>query len=287
MFKKFLLGVAACVLMISTLTGCGGSETSNAPKTPAKATIGVIYHLNASEELYTEIMQKLEKSYRPSKAHLVDNYKYFNNIKEMVLALDAGQIDIISTYQCVADYMISRNDKLEILTSERVLRDSFCLAVREGDTILRNELNKAIKSMTDDGTLVKLSKQYIVDLKPGEDPPPVEIEEIPGAETIKVAVTGDLPPLDLILADGTPAGFSTAVLAEISKRLGKNMELVNIESSARASVLTSKTADVVFWVSVPEDNNLIPEYIDRPEGVSLTQPYYSDKIVHMDLKPSK
>lgn len=278
------MSLLACVLMIFTLTGCGGdSKTSTAPSSD-KNTIGVITRLNASEENYNEVMQKLEKSYCPSKANLSNDYKYFNNIKEMLLALDAGQIDMISTYQCVADYMLARNDKLEILSSERNLHDSFCLAVREGDTILCNDLNKAIKSMTEDGTLANLSKKYIVDLKPGEDPPPIEIENIPDAQTIKVAITGDLPPMDMILADGKPAGFSTAVLAEISKRLGKNVELVDIDSNARASVLTSKAADVVFWVSVPTDNHLVPSNIDKPEGIILTQPYYSDKIVHIALK---
>ena len=211
----------AALMMISLLlTGCGGD--SNPPPKPAQdngqTTIGVITHLNADEMNYNEIMKKLEKSYRPSKAHLTSNYKYFDNMKELQLALESGQIDMLSTYQCVANYMVQRNPELEILQSERTLSDSFCFAVRQGDTMLQNDLNKAIKAMTDDGTLAKLSKTYIVDLKGDAQPPAVKIEQIAGADTIKVAVTGDLPPMDLTLADGTPAGFSTAVLAEISKR---------------------------------------------------------------------
>ena len=66
----------------------------------------------------------------------------------------------------------------------------------------------------------------------------------------------------MILADGTPAGFSTAVLAEISKRINKNIELVSVDSAARAAILASKGADVVFWVAVPENSMLIPANID-------------------------
>ena len=274
--------VLLMILTLGLMTGCGGEKTP--PPAKNKATIGVIAHLNAGEERYNQVMSKLEKSYRPSKANLTADYKYFNNMRDMQLALDSGQIDMLSTYQSVADYMLQKNPDMEIVKSERVMHDSFCFAVREGDTILRNSLNKAIKAMQGDGTLEKLSKEYILDVKGGNEPPAVQIENIPDAETIKVAVTGDLPPFDLVLADGTPAGFSTAVLAEISKRINKNIELITVESAARASVLTSKIADVIFWVSVPKDSALIPADIDTPEGVIISDPYYTDSIVHVELK---
>ena len=138
--------------------------------------------------------------------------------------------------------------------------------------------------MTADGTLSKLAKQYISDLKDGKEPLAVQINKIEGAETIKVAVTGDLPPFDMILADGTPAGFSTAVLSDISRRIGKNIELISIDSGARASILSSKGADVVFWEAVPKDSHLLPANIDIPEGIDISEPYYHDLITHIGLK---
>jgi len=277
--KSILAAICAVCLLI---TGCGGGE--NAPKPKENAKIGVITHLNASELEYNELMSKLEKSYRPSKADLDATYKYFDRMNDMQLALESGQIDMLSTYQSVADYMLQKSPDKELLPSNKILTDSFCFAVRKGDKMLKNDLNKAIKEMTTDGTLIKLSKQYIIDIKGGTEPPAVEISEIEGADTIKVAVTGDLPPFDMISADGTPTGFSTAVLSEVSKRIGKNIELISIDSGARASILSSKGADVVFWVAVPKDNTLIPANIDQPEGIDITDPYYHDNIVHISKK---
>ena len=280
--RKFFAAMCAVALLF---TGCGGEEKSAEPANEAgQAKIGVISHLNASELEYNELMKKLEKMYRPSKANISAEYKYFDKMNDMQLALESGQIDMLSTYQNVAEYMTKRSANKEILPSERTLEDSFCFALRKSDTILKNELDKAIKAMTADGTLTKLAKQYITDLKDGAEPPAVPIKKIDGADTIKVAVTGDLPPFDLVLADGTPAGFSTAVLSEISKRIGKNIELINIDSNARASILTSKGADVVFWVSVPKDSTLLPNNIDQPEGIAISEPYYHDIITHVGLK---
>ena len=278
MRKSILAAICAALL----IAGCGGGE--NAPKPKENAKIGVITHLNASELEYNELMSKLEKSYRPSKANISAEYKYFDKINDMQLALESGQIDMLLTYQNVADYMIQRADNKEILPSKRHLQNSFCFALRKGDTMLKNDLDKAIKAMINDGTLSKLSKQYITELKNGADPPAIQIPEIPGEDTIKVAVTGDLPPFDMILADGTPAGFSTAVLSEISKRINKNIELISVDSGARASILASKGADVVFWVAVPKDSTLIPANIDQPAGIAVTEPYYQDLITHVGLK---
>ena len=281
--KKTLLAAICAVSLL--FTGCGGE---NSPSTHAKDgkkdIIGVITHLNASETEYNEYMQKLEKSYRPSKANLSAEYVYFDKMNDMQLALESNQIDMLSTYKNVANYMLQRSDNKEILPSEKFLSDSFCFAVREGDSILKNNLNKAIKEMIVDGTLANLAKEYIVEVKMGEETPAVPITKIEGAETIKVAVTGDLPPFDMILADGTPAGFSTAVLAEVSRRINKNIELVNIDSASRAAILSSKGADVVFWVAVPKDSTLIPANIDIPAGIAVTEPYYNDNIVHVGLK---
>ena len=254
-------------------------------RTEKQDEIGIITRLNVSEVEYNKLMTKLEKSYRPSKANLTVEFKFFDRMSDLLAALNAKQVDMIGTYESVADYLLQRNENLEILKSERILHDSFCFGVRSGDSILKNELNKAIKAMQNDGTLVDLTKKYIYDLKDSKaDPPAVEIPKFHGADTIKVAVTGDLPPLDLILADGTPAGFSTAVLAEIGNRLNKNIELISVDSAARASILSSKDADVVFWVSVPKDSVLVPVDVDKPAGIDLSEPYFTDAIVHIAEK---
>lgn len=278
--KKFFATICAAVMLI---TGCGG-DTKSEPVATKKATIGVITHLNVSEIEYNELMKKLEKSYRPSKANRGADYKFFDKMNDMQLALDSGKIDMLSTYQNVADYMLQRNSDREFLTTEKFLSDSFCFAMREGDTMLQRDLNKAIKEMSSDGTLSRLTKQYITDISHGSEPPAVPITHIEGADTIKVAVTGDLPPFDMILADGTPAGFSTAVLAELSRRINKNIELVSVDSAARASILSSKGADVVFWVAIPKESTLIPANIDQPAGILISDPYYHDNIAHIGLK---
>jgi len=265
--KKLLSFIFA--LMILFVSGCGedaGEKLKNTIK------IGMIAQLNATPEQMDEVMAVMGVDTATS---------YFDNFTSMQMALKSKNIEEMKTYKSVANYMTAQNSDFEVKQDQTVsLIDAFCCALRDDDVDLKNNFDSAITSMKNDGTLDNLIKKYITDLN--SEPPAVEISKIEGADTIKVGITGDLPPLDLVLADGTPAGFNTAVLSEISKRIGKNIELVQIDSAARAAALTSKKVDVVFWVVVPQDDKR-PADMDKPAGISITTPYYQDQVVDVSL----
>jgi len=205
----------------------------------------------------------------------------------LMMGLDSKSLDEISVYQCMADYMTATNPKLVPVDYTKVeLVDSFCCAVRKDDKELLDLLNKGIESMKSDGSLDALTDQYIKNAKGSENMPAVPLTKIEGAATIKIGFTGDLPPIDLALPDGSPAGFNTAVLAELGKRIGKNIEMVPISSGSRAVALESRKIDVVFWAILPAKDaaNLRPADIDKPEGLAMTNPYFSDKITHIAEK---
>jgi len=209
---------------------------------------------------------------------------FFDNMPSMLAALESGQIDALTTYACVGNYLAAQNAKCEVTTKGvPKISDSFCCAMLDDNAALKAEFDDAINKLTADGTLKKLAQTYITDAN-FNDLPAVDMPHFDGADTIKVAVTGDLPPLDFVRADGKAAGFNTAVLSAISQQLGKNFELVSIDSGARAVALTSGEVDVVFWVAVPLGETIVPDDFDKPDGVIVTAPYFTDEIVHVQLK---
>ena len=263
MKKIFLL-----LMIIFAVSGCGsstGSDDKPAPK------VGMLTQLNSTPEQAVKLYG--------GEAINLDFYDDFN---AMQMALSAQKINSIRTYDSVAKYMNANNSDFVISAEQTVpLVDDFCCAVRKDDVDLRNDFDAAIDAMKADGTLDALIDTYITNAT--DTPAPVAIAHIDGADTLKVGVTGDLPPLDLVLADGTPAGFNTAVLAEISERIGDNIELVQINSGARAAALTSGQVDVVFWVVVPADDSDRPKDFDTPEGIAVTEAYYQDVVVNVNL----
>lgn len=271
--KKALSLLAVGVLAGSLFTGCG--ENNNQSE---NIKLGMITSLNASEQKIDEILKQVEEKSNINLLH--HTVTFYKDLSTMQMGLESGSIDEMSTYDCVANYLMAKDLKVSVVEQHSMaLSDSFCFAVLKTNEALKKDLDKTLAAMKKDGTLDKLVKEYITDVK-AEDPPSVEMPHFDGADTIKVAVTGDLPPLDLVLPNGKPAGFNTALLAEIGKRLNKNIEILDIEGDARASALTSGRADVIFWAIVPIDDNR-PKDIDTPEGAVLTEPYFTDKITHL------
>ena len=280
--KKFFALLMICSLILMTGCGGGGEEKKASDDDAGKVKLGMITRLNASEENFGVFMKKVEDTLDVK----ISSHKpvFFDSLNQMQMALQSKQIDEVSTYRSVARYMIAKDPRYQVLKDHSLeFVDSFCFALRDDETELRDSLNKVISEMSSDGTLDRLTKEYITDISTEGEPPIVDLPHFDGAETIKVAVTGDLPPLDYVSADGKPAGFNTAVLAEIGNRLLKNIELVQIDSGARAAALTSNQVDVVFWAIVPV-SEIIPDDTDRPAGLILSEPYYRDKVTHMIFK---
>ena len=262
---------------------------------------------------------------------------FYDSLDALLMALNAGDIDSIEIYQSVARYLCAANDDLRMeirfdtdktmgAFAQLVQRghngNDFAFLMMEDNAALRDEFNAAIAGMKADSTLDRLVREQIDELVDGGEIRPVDLPKTAGAETVRVAVTGALPPMDYVAADGTPAGFNTAVLAEIGRRTGRNIELVVVDSIGRAAALASGAVDVVFWTRTNAAINAISavageeteetflrDYLaqmtdeerelaaqvyerldlsayataDMPVGTIVTDPYYSDVFVPVEL----
>ena len=220
---------------------------------------------------------------------------YYDNLDSMLMALQAKKIDFFFMPRSVAEYICRKNDKIQIVEFHKQNSNAkyedillqLTMGVPSDKTDLLETLNSTIDSLKADGTIESLRKTYIDNLSDGSEPQAVEIPKIDGAETIRVVVTGDLPPFDYTSADGVPAGFNTALLAEISKKANVNIELVTSDAASRAAMLTSGKADVIFWIrtiTVYDDDAVLISNTELPEGISSTNTFFEDDSVVITLK---
>lgn len=274
-----------------------------AARKPAEVRGGMLSYLGTTEEAFQQGVDELNSLMRLSsmgvgfsrnyasdvlemlKVFQENRYvvTFFDSLTAMLMALDAGKIDDISLPEITARYVMKNDSEYKILFALRI-PSAIAFGFRNESTALRDEFNTAITAMKADGTLKELEEKYIGN---GTDfqADSAAFAKFDGADTIKVAVTGDMPPVDYINEKGTAAGYNTAVISEIGKRLKKNVEIINIEAGARSASLTSGRADVIFWyrttegVEFPEeiavnDNPVNKVINDTTEGVILSEPYY-------------
>lgn len=209
-----------------------------------------------------------------------DIFVAFDGLASMMMALHSDKVDDVALPEPIAEYIVNTNPAFEISCAIHSRPTHLVLGFRndKAGQRLREMVNVALEAMKSDRKLSILYAQYLN--TPGKSQPPAEtFTKIDGAETIRVAVTGDLPPMDMIASDGKPVGFNTAVLAELGRRMGLNIELVNIESGARTSALMSGRVDAVFWYLVWQDVEKQPDVVD---GILLSEPYYEwDNFMHL------
>ena len=334
--------------LILALCACGTSaeETAQTPAAPAESkelVKGALSLLNMTEEEYLAksrgklialqylVEQGAYHSVRDiSEMPEMTGVIFYDTLDAMLMALEAGDIINAEVPVCVADYLCAHNDRLttrgsfdlsnaDDFTKEVAYRIGvgFSFLTTEDKTALRDELDAALTEMKADGTLDTLIQSYITDVVSGE-PEPVEFTKTDG-ETIRVAITGALPPMDYVAADGTPAGFNNAILGELGKRMNVNFELVQMDSLGRAAALASGQVDLVFWTNgddgrlrggrqtaeehaefveneVPETAHELMRAIgggidyektqnqDIPDGTITTQPYFNDLLIPVALK---
>ena len=263
--------IFCALILLAIFAGFSGAKAM----TRQVIKFGMITKLNTTEEQFAETWQK---TFAPRNEDLSVIVKFYDNLTAMQMAMNAGEINQMVLPEPTAQYVLNQNSDCESVLVLRSKGMGLSFGFREDSSKLRDEFNTALKELRESWTLPAIEGMYISS-SGAKEPEPVKFANFENAETIRIAVTGDLPPIDYIAPDGTPAGFNTAVLAEVAKFLHKNVKLVNIDSAARTAALASKRVDVVFWYEVDKTSEF---QADIPDGVIISEPYYEwEKFIHV------
>lgn len=200
--------------------------------------------------------------------------RYFNRYPDVIMAVKSGKIDAALSPKFCADYFIKRNADLKMVSREPV-KVNVVMAVRSEDSQLKDELDKAITALQENGTLKRLEDEWVTNLPVNNEPANGEIPKIAGARTVYVGVCGDYIPLDYIAANGRPAGYNVALLTEMGKLLKINFEFVSVETQARFAALNSKKIDLIFCNL---DANTPGLQALKNKSWVATRPYFTSQV---------
>ena len=269
--KRFLAIILAGLMLIS-LVACGGKNDESVVR------VGVL-----EMEGVGATGQKHDAENHPGRQQDEIENVYYNNLSTALLDLQNEKVMALLCEKTTADYIMARNENLEYKTWNTC---NFSMMTMDTNKEVYDILNNAIKEMKADGTLDSLIanelKAYI-----NSDPVAKDLPKFEGAKTIKIGVTGDVPPMDFVASNGKAAGFNIALLAEIANRAQVNIELVQIESGARTMALSSGKVDAIFWtksVTCVEHNGTWEETV---ANTLVTESYFSDYSAVLTLKPTK
>ena len=277
------------IIMFSFINFKDNGEIDNSEKF---FNVGVLAYLGVNEKDFQKGLDNFRDFASKNDELLKDDFinslvqnrrmiHFYDSLMALIMDLRAKKLDEIVLPESVGDYLLSHNNFYQNAFSTEILSSGVCFGFREDNVELMKEFNNALNGMKADGTLKKFAAQYVI-VSHDRDPEPTRPEKIKSESEIKIAVTGDMPPIDMFAGDGKPTGYNTAVLAELSKRLNKNIKFINTDAGGRSAALLSGRADVVFWYratqsTIEGDDPFDNLFKDAPEGVILSSPYYSWK----------
>ena len=225
--------------------------------------------------------------------HTTSKARFYDSLSQMQMALSRGDIDEMILPDFVAEYLLKVSKNYTPCCISDSGQMTLCFGFMKSRQHLLDRWNTALISMRNDFTLSGLFQKYVKNFPPDETYDAIygitqkqrrrehriSFETFPDAPKVKVAVTGDLPPVDFVDEAGLPAGYSTAVLAEIGRRLKLNIEIMQVDTASRTAAIVSGKADVVFWYEV---SKMADKYLDVPEDVILSEPYLEwNKFIHL------
>ena len=271
-----------CICLILGLCSCVHAKEIDA--------VGFLARLRTTPEKFFMLMKSswaTEGWVIEGGDHTNSTPKFYDSLVRMQMAMNRGEINEMILPDFVADYLmrVSKSYARSCVSSSGKM--GLCFGFTKDNKALADQWNNALSYLRNNWKLAELEKKYIKefprddqydyvygidqrrrDQKKRQDR--ITFEKFPGAPTVRVAVTGDLPPADFISEEGLPAGYSVAVLSEIGKLLKVNIVTVSVSAGARTAALVSGRADVVFWYEVNKQSNIQP---DVPDDVLLSDPY--------------
>ena len=264
--KRFLAIILAGLMLLS-LAACGG-KNENVIK------MGVL-EATGMEGLHTGTHDEHMRMGADDTTECIN----YNNLSTALMDLESGKIKVIGLEEYTAKYVAARNENIIVgYPATDCVKTHFSMMTMDTNKEVYDILNNAIKAMKEDGTLDSLIdndlEAYIE-----SDPEAKDLPHFDGARTIKIGVTGDLPPMDFVAANGKAAGFNIALLTEIANRAQVNFELVQIETGSRAIALSSGKVDAVFWTKGVTCSECNGEWSEVVEGTLVTENYFSTQTV--------
>ncbi|MBQ5312322.1 MAG: transporter substrate-binding domain-containing protein, partial [Oscillospiraceae bacterium] len=164
----------------------------------------------------------------------------YNKYSDAVQALKQGKIDAVIIDSDTANVFVSKNPDVELL-SEGFADEEYAIALNLDNSALQAEINSAIASLKDDGTLRSI-KDYYDSENAGEKPyvTPEGTDRSKGKLTM--ATNAEFPPYEFREGDKI-TGFDVDMMTAVCDKLGYELHIDDMAFESVIPAVQSGKAD--------------------------------------------
>lgn len=260
--KKILCVIAASVLALSMLAGCGNTAKKGiTTKDDLKSAKIAVQEGTTGDTLVSEDYPEATIS-------------RFKSALDAGMDLSNGKVEAVVLDELPAKKIVEKNNKLKILPEE-LTKEEYAIAIKKGNTELVEKVNKALADMKADGTFDKISAAFISEDEAALKELAAKAEPA-GAETLIMGTNASFPPFETRDDAGKVVGFDVEMAKEIARRLGMSFKVEDMNfDSLPAAVNSGKITMAVAGMTVTDE---------RKENMEFSDGYYTSTQVIITQK---
>lgn len=256
--KKMMIGLTVTTMLMTMLTGCGGSVPANSVHSIddlAKKAIGV--QLGTTGDIYATDEAKKNGA-------TVERY---NKGTDAVQALKQGKIDCVIIDSEPAKVFVSKNSDLSIL-DEPFSEEEYAICLNKENGELKEKINTVLNELKEEGTIQSIIDNYIGE-NAGKTPYAKAEGEHPNG-TLTMATNAEFPPYEYKEGDSIK-GIDVDVAQAICDKLGMELKVEDMAFDSIITAVQSGKADMgLAGITVTEE---------RKESIDFTDTYTKAKQV--------
>ena len=198
------------------------------------------------------------------------NILTYNDMTTLFAGLKSGKVDAVVMDESPARFFMANETGLKILP-DALESTYYGIAFKKGNT-LRDDVNKALAELKDDGTLSAIIDKYLHVDEP--DPEAIDFNQDAEGGKLWVGCSAVFPPYEMRTDKGF-AGIDIELCAAIAKKLNKELVMVDYRFSILPEALESGRIDMICSAFVITE--------EREKVMDFSEPYDADQQVVLTL----
>jgi len=190
-------------------------------------------------------------------------FLYFNSVLDAAMAVKAGKADAAAYDEPILKNIAAKNGGLTVLP-DMITVDNYGFAVQLANQDLKTAINSVIADLKKDGTYNAMQQRWLP--KTGNPAPMPAIPLDGTAGVLRLGTAAITEPFSFMDGSQNIVGFDIELARYVAKKLGKRLEVVNMDFGALIPALISGKVDMIAaCITITEE---------RAKKVQFSEPYY-------------
>jgi polar amino acid transport system substrate-binding protein len=203
-------------------------------------------------------------------------FQYFNSVLDASMAVKSGKADAAAYDEPILKNIAAKNEGLTVL-NEMITVDNYGFAVQLDNRELKENIDSVIAELKKNGTYSAMLQRWLP--KTGSPAAMPEIQPDGTAGVLKLGTAAVTEPFSFVDGSGNVVGFDIELAGYVAQKLGKKLEVVNMDFGAMIPALISGKVDMIAaCITITEE---------RAKRVLFSEPYYTGGIAALVREPKR